>query len=501
MTRTKKSAKTRELVQKKSVQPKAEKRASSGPKQGPKKESKKPVVIRLSRHPLLSGHVRTASLFKMKERPPFTAPPTGLFIDPFEDSEDGVAEFEVDMTEMRIEAIRASTESQYTNQTTPSSKVFRLCWVPPLAEQTTGGGDVKVDSRGMLLDVVSATVSFTNHEQQAIQVRANTPRALNRDLSLIGTRDCNLSVTIPPGATRRMNIKLGSNTFFSPFVYNAKGSDKLPLVVLVLCDFVVIIPDSLASGAANPSSLTVCKVATSVRYYANAEITVGTKAVPRPKFVLQNLSSLTDLFTVDAHLLTDGSLITSSADYYKPTVVQAELTAEKWMRLELVKRKGAYSYSYRLVYCSAKGEYHSRVQFRQFQSSDYRLSAPGFCSTFIQHAPGTTQPMGLTQGTATLMWDDEQEAWIMCSGRTPVASDVANPGADTPTNIIPATSPFFAFSVSPPSLGLRVVKGRQRLILRHEDDMVTGVVDDILAILDGATRVISVVSAMVAFLA
>lgn len=430
----------------------------------------------------------------------------GVLDDPFGSQTFDQMELKEDKSDIVIEAGSCVRRDNYAAKTAEANQVMRLVWTLPLAQITTAGQPAKIDQRGLLTDITSAVVTFTNQLDETISIRGNSPRAYTKDLSLVGTRDCNLSRDVGPHKSVSIRIPLGVTAVFAPLIYSVKDASRLKLLVMALYDFCVISPNvSLDTGSILDSARAVCKVHFDVKYTVNSDAREGTTSVFREPFRMQALASLSDLFTVDGLVLSSRQgILTPYAKYLAPRIVQAELSAEKWIRLELYKHQGDYSYKYRLVYCDAKGAYHAKVQFREYQGSDYRLAFPGVTNGFVRHFAGTSTPAGVTYGTSTLRWDEDDDCWTMTSARTTVQGDISNVGTDGPDDIVPATSPFIVFSVSPPLLAGcgTMCRGGQLIMLRHPDDIVIGgVITDVIKVVHGATIILRAFAAALSLFA
>lgn len=472
---------------------------------------KQPKQLRAFRHPLILHQIVTHLAHKASRRrnggtlrlgeeieicPSRAAPPSGLTADPYAEVADDVAEERKDTVSFIVESARCITMDQYAAKTAPSGRVMRIAWAPPLATITTTGTEPKVDQRGLLVDVLKATVLMKNMTDDTVSIRANCPRALAADTSLVGTRDTNVTADIPPHGTRSITVLFKVTPYFVPFVYSVLDPDKLKQQIMVLLDFVVITQNvAIATEAAYNANRAICSVDVDMRYYASPAIMEGFTSVHRDPFVLQALPTLDELFTVDGKLYADGSLALPHATYIKPTIVTPELTAEKWMRLQLVKREEDFGYSYRLMFCDAKGNPHSKVQLREYQSSDSRLIATWSVNGFLKHYSGTSNPAGKIFGTSALMWDEKYDCWAPSTAREVVQSDIRDPGNNDADNIVPATTPLIAYSVTPPRQLGTFGSGGQLLMLREPDDiMASGIIEDVITALDAASTVIRIFS-------
>lgn len=395
-------------VAKKNVAQNHKKTANNQPRTG----SKKPAVKKAD--PAFTKPNKVfASYHAQLPLPESRAISDGINEDPIGEEPVNV-EHRVDRYDVTIDYAAALSQKQYFDK---AGSPHRIHWRMPLATQKVADGDVTLDSRGLLSDLVSAHVEFTNELQDDIKIAINTPIAKIGSPDEIVNRVNSKTYELKPGQSRtyKVNWKADVN-LFQPLIQKVtQGDDSFHAAVIA--DYAIVVPDvSAQSNTAYNVTRNVCGVKTSVKYVS--EKIDEMMRVSGTKVFLGDVFSISTINGVSAMLKVEGEIMQSTQDGGRGTVFAGgiinwqENSSSPCMTLRRLPKSGTNDDYIQLVKCDHDGVYTGPIEIAPYQTDYYEVRAPiGFCpSPELGRAATEMYNYGVQ---TTFRYNRARGAWLM----------------------------------------------------------------------------------------
>lgn len=287
-------------------EPARKQKSNSRPKPKPGKGNKR---AKQKGRTIMQTPLQITSLANVQKRS--TRAADGVLTDNFISAGDDQLLSCLNATQVSLQASQLIPDEEYANHTyaTEDSRIHSIGWSKPTL-YATGVSSIKIDSRGIIAQVKSASITFRNRSVTPITIRGNVPKSNVTTPEDIAYRTQLVRQTVAPGRSVTIPVKYKNTLNDAPHVNVFQNTNVGMVEYVRLFDFFVTYPKiNQEANAEFDDKSKMVDVSVNVTFTAshthNEENATHVEVDP---FCLMNLQNYENVFLIDPPVIGPFSM-------------------------------------------------------------------------------------------------------------------------------------------------------------------------------------------------